>query len=179
MRDALKTLVAEGWVTPRPRTWVVVREFAPSDIADLDEVRSALEALTFRPAAQRHTREGPARLRATLNVEFAAARSGDAVAARRAAADFHECVIELAGNHLLDESQLTLRSPMRRRLGRHDDLLRVAEEHQRLYDAIAQRDVAGVEELVLRHLETGRYLHDVHRGGGATAAVAPVAPGHA
>lgn len=174
VRDALKTLVAEGLVTPRPRTWAVVREFTPSDIADLNEVRSALEVLTFKLAAQRYNRAGLARLRATLSAEFDAARAGDAVAARRAAADFHECVIELAGNHLLDELQLTLRSRMRWLLGQHDDLLRVAEEHQRLYDALARRDVAGVEELVLRHLETGRRLQDAHRGGDPAAGAPPV-----
>ena len=30
VREALKTLVAEGLVTPRPRSWAVVREFTTS-----------------------------------------------------------------------------------------------------------------------------------------------------
>ncbi|KAB2362945.1 GntR family transcriptional regulator, partial [Actinomadura montaniterrae] len=77
VRDALKTLVSEGLVTLRPRTWAVVREFTASDIADLREVRSALEVLTFKLAAQRHTRAGLARLRAALDAELAAARAGD------------------------------------------------------------------------------------------------------
>ncbi|KAB2379456.1 FCD domain-containing protein, partial [Actinomadura montaniterrae] len=81
---------------------------------------------------------------------------GDAVAARRSAADFHERVTELAANQLLDELEGVLRSRMRWLLGQHDDLLRVAEEHERLYEAVARRDVAGVEELALRHLEIGR-----------------------
>ncbi|MEU5848576.1 FCD domain-containing protein [Saccharopolyspora shandongensis] len=115
--------------------------------------------LTFRLAAQRHTREGLARLRAALDAELEAARADNAVAARRSAADFHELVTELAGNHLLNELGQTMRSRIRWLLVQHDDLVRVAEEHQRLYDAIAQRNVALVGELVLDHMETGRHLH--------------------
>ncbi|MDI3387579.1 GntR family transcriptional regulator [Streptomyces sp. B-S-A8] len=162
VRDALKVLVNEGLVTPRPRTWAVVREFSPTDISDLDEVRSALETLTFRLAAQRSTRAGLDRLRADLDAELEAAREGDAVRARRAAADFHQTVTWLAANELLSELERTLRSRMRWLLSRHDDLLAVAQEHEELYDAIAARDVPRVEELVLKHLESGRSAAAAH-----------------
>ncbi|MFE4680001.1 GntR family transcriptional regulator [Streptomyces sp. NPDC056721] len=156
VRDALRVLVAEGLVTPRPRTWAVVREFTPTDIADLNEVREALEVMTFRLAAQRGDRVGLGRLRSNLDEELAAARAGDAVRARRAAADFHETVTSMAANDLLSELEGTLRSRMRWLLGRHDDLLAMALEHEALYAAVADRDVALVEELVVEHLENSR-----------------------
>lgn len=163
IRDALKALVIEGLVTPRPRTWAVVREFTPTDLADLDEVRSALETLAFRLAAQRRTRAGLARLRVDLDAELAAARRGDAVTARRAAADFHETVISLADNELLNELERTLRSRMRWLLAQHGDLMAMAKEHEALYAALADRDVARVEELVTKHLESGRSAAAAHR----------------
>ncbi|MFE4015984.1 GntR family transcriptional regulator [Streptomyces sp. NPDC059101] len=156
IRDALKALVTEGLVTPRPRTWAVVREFTPTDLADLDEVRSALETLAFRLAAQRRTRAGLARLRADLDAELTAASQGDTVRARRAAADFHETVISLADNELLNELERPLRSRMRWFLAQHDDLLAMAKEHEELYDALADRDENRVAELVAKHLESGR-----------------------
>ncbi|MFV5992171.1 GntR family transcriptional regulator [Streptomyces sp. NPDC056231] len=162
IRDALKALVTEGLVTPRPRTWAVVREFSPTDISDLGEVRSALETLTFRLAAQRRTRAGLEKLRADLDAELEAARRGDAVQARRAAADFHQTVTSLAANELLSELERTLRSRMRWLLSRHDDLLSMAREHEHLYDAIVARDVPRVEELVLKHLEMGRSAAAAH-----------------
>jgi DNA-binding GntR family transcriptional regulator len=166
VRDALKTLVAEGLVTPRPRTWAVVREFTPTDVADLDEVRSALESLSFRLAAQRHTRAGLRKLRADLDAELAAARAGDAVGARRAAADFHQTVTSLAANELLSELERVLRSRMRWLLSQHDDLLGIALEHEALYQAIAERDVDGVEALVRKHLATSRGAVMRHRQQG-------------
>ena len=164
VRDALRILVAEGLVTPRPRTWAVVREFTAADVADLNEVRSAFELLTFQLAAQRHHRAGLDRLRDVVEVELAAARSGDGIVARRAAADFHERVTELAGNELLNELGHSLRSRMRWLLAQHDDLIRVADEHERLYRAIANRDVERVSELVRQHLATGRALSEARHG---------------
>jgi DNA-binding GntR family transcriptional regulator len=158
VRDALRELVAEGLVTPRPRTWAVVREFTASDVADLNEVREAFETLTFRLAAQRRTRAGLDRLRAVVETELEAAKAGDGVRARRAAADFHEVVTSLAANELLDDLSRTLSSRMRWLLGQHDDLLSIAEQHRQLYDAIADRDVSRIERLEAEHLATGQAM---------------------
>ncbi|MDQ2758218.1 MAG: GntR family transcriptional regulator [Actinomycetota bacterium] len=160
VREALKTLIAEGLVTPRPRTWATVREFTPADVADLNEVRSALEVLTFRLAANRHSRAGLHRLREALDAEHVAARSGDSQLARRAAADFHEVVPTLAGNELLLELDVMLRSRMRWLLVQHENIDQVTAEHEALYDAIAVRDVGRVSTLILAHMGNIRYLDD-------------------
>ncbi|HKT55385.1 MAG TPA: GntR family transcriptional regulator [Microbacterium sp.] len=160
VRDALKALVAEGLVTPRPRSWAVVREFTPADVADLNEVRSALEVLTFRLAANRRSRDGLQRLRAVLDEEIEASRRGDVVAARHAAADFHEVVTSIAGNDLLFEIDGLLRSRIRWLLVQHEDTGQVAVEHEALYEAIAQRDIARASTLILAHMGNIRYLDD-------------------
>lgn len=152
VRDALKMLESEGLVTLRPRTWAVVRELTPDDLTDLHELRSAIEPLAFRLAAQRHTATGLAQLKATVDAEVTAARAGDLIAARRAAADFHEVTTALSGNRLLQEWMHTMRSRMRWLMAQHDEVLRVALEHQGLYDAIARRDVATVDRLSADHL---------------------------
>lgn len=160
VREALRTLIAEGLVTPRPRSWSIVREFTPTDVADLNEVRSALEVLTFRLAANRHSRDGLLRLREALEAEQTAARSGDIQRVRRTAADFHEVVTTLAGNELLLELDVMLRSRIRWLLVQHESLEQVAAEHQALYDAIAARDVGSVSALILAHMGNIRYLDD-------------------
>lgn len=160
VRDALKILTAEGLVTPRPRSWAVVREFTPADVADLNEVRSALEVLTFRLAANRRSRDGLQRLRDVLDAEIDASQRGDSVAARRHAADFHEVVTSIAGNDLLFEIDGLLRSRIRWLLVQHEDAPQVAAEHEALYNAIAQRDVAQASQLILAHMGNIRYLDD-------------------
>lgn len=156
VREALRALVSEGLVTPRPNTWAVVREFSPDDVEDLLQVRGALESLAFRLAAARIDDDGTARLRAAVAAERAAAEAGDAVAARRAAADFHELVVELSGNGLLVELETVTRSRMRWLLGQHEDLRAVADEHERLLEAVVAHDVDRVETLVTEHLASSR-----------------------
>ncbi|WP_350274420.1 GntR family transcriptional regulator [Kribbella sp. HUAS MG21] len=158
VREALKALVGEGLVTLRPRSWAVVRTFTDSDIADLSEVRAAFEPLTFRLAAERRTREGLDRLQGVLDEQLSAAHAGNALVARRKAADFHEIVTELASNELLVEIERPLRSRMRWLLTRHDDLIAVAEQHRELFTAIANRDVAEAERLAGEHLARSREL---------------------
>lgn len=165
VRDALRRLVAEGLVIPRPRSWAVVRAFTAADISDLNEVRSGFESLAFRLAAVRYTSEGLEWLGDILEVELDAARAGDAVRARRAAADFHEAVVSLAANDLLSELERTMRSRMRWLFGQHTDLMAVARQHERLYSAIADRDVTRVEKLVAEHLSAGQPMPAERRPG--------------
>ncbi|MFC0673870.1 GntR family transcriptional regulator [Brachybacterium hainanense] len=152
VREALKALAAEGLVTLRPRTWAVVREFTAQDIAEFTEVREAFETLAFRLAAQRRTEEGLARLRAVVDRELAAARAGDGVRARRAAADFHECIIEIAGNGMLGEIGQLMGSRMRWFMSQHDDLLGTAGQHAELCEAVAAQDREEVARLASAHL---------------------------
>lgn len=165
VRDAIRQLVAEGMVTARPRTWAVVKDVTDDDLTDLQEVRSALEQLAFRRAAAVADEAGIARLREVLEAETAAARAGDAVRARRLAADFHEVVVAVSGNALLAELEGVLRSRMRWLMGQHDDLGAVAAEHRELFEAIAARDVGRVDTLVALHLASGRDLAIRYRGG--------------
>ncbi|WP_246055313.1 GntR family transcriptional regulator [Glutamicibacter uratoxydans] len=163
IRDALHILANEGLITPRPRTWAVVREFSASDIADLQEVREAMEVMTFKLAAQRHTRNGLDELRAVLETEIEASKKQDYVTARRAGAKFHELVVGLAGNELLIELQAGLSSRMRWLLSQHDDLEIMAEEHAQILEAMASRNLELVERLVLQHIATSKGSVDEKR----------------
>jgi len=163
VREALKQLAAEGLVTNRPNTWSTVRDFSPSDIADLNEVRTVFDTLSFELAAQRHTRDGLARLESTMQKGQELSRAGDAVGAHRCAAEFHAIVTELSGNQLLVEIGELLDSRMRWQLSQHDDLDFVATEHAELYEAIARRDQSRARELAIRHLGTSQEQHDKHK----------------
>jgi DNA-binding GntR family transcriptional regulator len=162
IREALKKLASEGLVTNRPNTWSTVRVFSPSDIADLNEVRTVFDVLSFELAAQRHTREGLARLEATMLKGRQLSEAGDVVGAHRCAAEFHATVTELSGNELLVEIGELLDSRMRWQLSQHDDLAVVATEHAELYEAIARRDQTLAGELAARHLGTSQEQHDKH-----------------
>ncbi|WP_336645155.1 GntR family transcriptional regulator [Microbacterium sp. USHLN186] len=156
VRDALKVLEGEGLVELRPRTWAIVREFTTADLADLDEVRQVLEPMAFRLAAERHRRDGLERLQLALQEEQQSAAHDDRVVSRRAAADFHEIVVELADNRLLGEIMESIRSRLRWSLVQHDDLVHIADEHVELFDAIRERDGERAATLAHAHVDSSR-----------------------
>lgn len=162
VRDALKMLVAEGLVDLRPHTWAVVREFTDADLADLDEVRAVLEPLAFRLAAERHRRDDLERLRQSLEAEESRALAGDGIGSRRAAADFHEIVTELAENRLLSDMMRSIRSRLRWALSQHDDLQHISEEHVVLYEAIRSRDGDRAAALAAAHVQSSRRERAAH-----------------
>jgi DNA-binding GntR family transcriptional regulator len=156
VREAIRTLVGEGVVVARPRSWAVVREFTHDDIRDFGEVREAIETLIFVFAAERHTDEGIARLRAAYEREFAAASADEVEAARIAAGEFHEIAAELAGNEMLGELIAVFVTRLRWLFGQHDDLLGMAEEHRLILDAVAARDTDTLRWMIPRHLASGQ-----------------------
>lgn len=156
VRDALKKIVAEGLATARPHSWAVVREFTERDIDELIEVRYALETLAFRLAAESADADGVKSLAEALERQRHAARKGDAVEARHAAADFHAVVTQLANNRLLDELFQVTDSRMRWLLSQHDDLEAMLAEHERLYDAVASGDGTIAAHLAGKHVRSSR-----------------------
>ncbi|WP_067249549.1 GntR family transcriptional regulator [Microbacterium resistens] len=170
VRDALKELDAEGLVELRPRTWAVVREFTDADMTDLDEVRGVLEPLAFRLAAERHRREGLERLHRCLTAEQRAARAGDDVLARRAAADFHEIVTDLSENDLLRAMMRSIRSRLRWALSQHSDVQHMGDEHLGLFDAVRLRDGDRAAELAAAHIASSRREREAHAAAVRTRA---------
>ncbi|MGS0561470.1 GntR family transcriptional regulator [Microbacterium aurugineum] len=156
VREAIRTLVAEGVVVARPRTWAVVREFTRRDIQDFAEVREAIETLIFVFAAERHDEAGIARMRGAYERELAAAEADDAEAARIAAAEFHEIAVELAGNEMFGELIAVFLTRLRWLFGQHDDLLAMADEHRIILEAMTARDTAALRRIIPAHLASGQ-----------------------
>ncbi|WP_226531826.1 GntR family transcriptional regulator [Microbacterium paraoxydans] len=156
VREAIRTLVAEGVVVARPRTWAVVREFTQRDIQDFAEVREAIETLIFVFAAQRHDEAGIARMRGAYERELAAAEADDAEAARVAAAEFHEIAVDLAANEMFGELIAVFLTRLKWLFGQHDDLLAMAEEHRVILEAMTARDTEALRRIIPAHLASGQ-----------------------
>lgn len=156
VREAIKSLVGEGVVVARPRTWAVVREFTLRDIQDFAEVREAIETLIFVFAAERHDDAGIARMRDAYERELAAATIGDTEAARIAAGQFHEIAANIAGNDMLSELISVFLTRLQWLFGQHDDLLAMAEEHRIILEAMEARDAEALRVLIPKHLASGR-----------------------
>jgi len=109
VREALRSLSAEGLVRLEPRRGATVTEVTPALVAELVEVRALLEGLNARLAAQHHDPAIIARLRDTLRRGNEAAKSGTPEELARLNAEFHDRLGEASRNSVLSEVMRGLR----------------------------------------------------------------------
>lgn len=159
VREAIPRLEAEGFVKTLPRRGAVVTEMTMSDVNELFVVRSSLEVLAARLAAQ----------------ACAAGSSSDELFGRLAAAEralvqaddreiatvnssLHEEILHLSGNTLLISLMGPINGRVRRlfRLEADRDQQVLCAEHKELCQAIADGNVEWAGALAYAHVEHSR-----------------------
>jgi len=183
VREAIRALVAEGFVlfeTPR-RT--VVRPLSPTDVIELFELREALEVYAAGLAAARATPEDLAELRELLTRAASATEAGDAETITDINTRFHDRLLAMAGNTLL----ISVMEPVAGRLQwltrRNEEWPQLLTEHQELYDAIASGDPERARTHALHHVQANyrstvrRLFGDVREEPSASTRPGPEGPG--
>jgi DNA-binding GntR family transcriptional regulator len=89
VREALRTLEAEGLVSFTPRIGARVADVSEEDLEEIYLVRAALEGLAARLAVERQTPDDVARLREALAQMRAAQEAGDLLGLMRWDREFH------------------------------------------------------------------------------------------
>jgi DNA-binding GntR family transcriptional regulator len=168
VRDAIRRLEAEELVEVTPRSSTRVSLVSPEAVREIAEVRSRLEALAARLAVPNLRAADIRRLRELLRTMQGAATRNDPEAWHQANAEFHRVVIHQSGNRLLIRMtdglwDRSIRHFSARVLSQaHFRRLR-HKEHQRIVQAIVNRDPDEVEQVWREHvyqsgLETVDYL---------------------
>ncbi|MEU0070202.1 GntR family transcriptional regulator [Streptomyces sp. NPDC006332] len=154
VREAVRALVAEGFVhfeTPR-RT--VVRRLTPNDVKELFELREALEVYAAQLAATRATPEDLVEVEALLDVAAAATEAGDAEAITDINSRLHDRITAMAGNTLLIEALEPVAGRLRWMTRRNEEWPQLLVEHRELYEAIASGDPERARAHALTHVRT-------------------------
>jgi DNA-binding GntR family transcriptional regulator len=153
--QALRMLKQEGLVVDAGRRGVMVTPLDAQVIAQIYEVRSALDALAARLAAQRGAKLDPdliAQGRKTARGE----RTGPMIDADEA---FHRAIYEASGNPFILQSAARqwphIRRAMGSVLGRPDNRDPVWDEHEAILRAINAGRAEEAERLSLNHGEFG------------------------
>ena len=153
VREAIRALVAEGFVhfeTPR-RT--VVRPLTPTDVKELFELREALEVYATGLAAQRATRADLAELEELLDRAAVATRADDAEAITDINTRFHNRILAMAGNSLLISVMEPVDGRLRWLTRQNEEWPQLLAEHRELYAAIASGDRDRARAHALAHVQ--------------------------
>jgi DNA-binding GntR family transcriptional regulator len=159
VREAFRTLAAEGLVDLLPNRSVVVSEVNVSDSADVFAVLGSLEALAGQFACERMTQaqiDELIELQATLERQF---ETADRVGYTETNQRIHELLVEGSNNSaLIIAWRMILPRAQRARTLNNLDRRRWAEavnEHHKILDALIARDGARLSSLMQEHFDNG------------------------
>lgn len=163
VREAMVDLTAEGMIESVKNKGYRVTVVSESELDDLAELRSMIEAPAVRAVADsgQLSQTVGQQLAAHAEQIVTAARASDLLGYLRADRAFHALLLEQFGNRQLVQFATGLRSRTRmyglRNLA-DDQLVESSLEHQRLLELVQAGDGPGAEELLRRHIGHARGL---------------------
>ena len=155
VREVLARMAHEQIVELYPQRGAYVAKPSIDQAHDVFEARRLIEPALLRRLIRTLTPERVARLRQHQELEVDARRRDDKRAIVRLSGEFHTLVAELAGNSALARSMRELSSLTCLIIFLYDSPTATscrADEHSEIIDAVARRDVARAEKLMLEHL---------------------------
>ncbi|MEU6394914.1 GntR family transcriptional regulator [Streptomyces sp. NPDC046939] len=153
-REAIRALLAEGFVTFETPRRAVVRTLTRTDVAELYELREALEVYAAGLAAERAGKDDVARLEELLERAAAATRTGDDETIADINSLFHDRLLAMAGNSLLIGVMQPVDGRLRWLTRRNEAWSQQLDEHRKLYDAVAAGDPERARAVALGHVRT-------------------------
>jgi DNA-binding GntR family transcriptional regulator len=158
VREALALLENRGYLSRLPSGRLIVTDHSPSQIRNLYEVREALEAMALRLACQRATEEEIERAGQLHESMLQVVRERNVNQFIELNSAFHNHLFSICGNEQLISLLETYRDQyFDRRLVRvfdSSDWRNMPKQHQRLFDAVRQRDPRLAEKAVHEHITT-------------------------
>lgn len=157
IREALRKLELEGFIVMVPRKGAYVADISFKDIADVFEIRAALEGLAAGLAAERITDEE------LEDMERLLAEKADAIARQDmeqlVSVDtlFHEAIYRASRNERLTNIINNLREQIQRyrstSLAFPGRMKQSLEEHRNIVEAIQSRDTQLARQVAQEHIE--------------------------
>ncbi|MFF4954826.1 GntR family transcriptional regulator [Streptomyces chattanoogensis] len=165
VREALRTLQSEGFVTTRRHAGACVAEPTEQEAADLLDIRALLEPLGAARAAARRSPAHLKVLRGLVRLGRERARHGHPDDVRQLDGWFHETLAQAAGS----PSLTALLTQLRRKIEWMyvvEAPARAAEswdEHGAVLDAVARGDAERARALMAAHIERSLPVHRLRR----------------
>ncbi|MCD6400999.1 MAG: GntR family transcriptional regulator [Anaerolineales bacterium] len=157
VREAIRDLVMMGFLETEPYKGATVQEFSHKDLHEMYAVRAALESLAAREAASHLTDKDLEKLREIYQAMLTAAQDDDIQKTSALNNDFHEYIIHVSGNkminrlwHTLQLGHWTYYSARRSDLG----LEALVERHEDLIKALETRNPQTAMNAMRRHIES-------------------------
>lgn len=155
VREALARLEADRLIGDSPAGTVVLG-ITEKDVDDMFTVKQQLEAMVTGLAAQNISASGLSALRDVLEQQEFYASKGNAEKVRNLDTRFHDIIYEECGSsifqHILSPVHHKLAKYRKNSLTHDDRIYRSVEEHRAILEAIEEKDIKEVENLMQLHI---------------------------
>ncbi|MEV7199142.1 GntR family transcriptional regulator [Streptomyces griseoluteus] len=168
VREALRTLEAEGFVVTRRHAGACVAEPTEQEAADLLEMRLLLEPLGAARAAQRRTEAHLKVLRGLVRLGQERARLGNSDDLRALDGWFHETLAQACGSHALTSALTQLRHKIAWMYSVEGPVSppETWAEHGAIVDAVARGDGDRARAVTALHTERATLSHRLRTPAG-------------
>ncbi|MFC7218588.1 GntR family transcriptional regulator [Streptomyces polyrhachis] len=165
VREALRTLESEGFVTTRRHVGACVAEPTAQDAADLLDIRALLEPLGAARAAQRRTPAHVKVLRGLVRLGRERARRGELSELAALDAWFHETLAQATASPGLVAPLVQLRRKIAWMYApaEHHRAVDSWDEHGAIVDAVARGDAERARALTGAHVERAAAAYRLRR----------------
>jgi len=157
VREAIRKLELEGFVVMIPRKGAYVAGISLKDIADVFEIRAALEGLAAALAAERMTEAELEQLERILVKKAESIEAGNLEGLVDADTEFHELLYKSSRNGRLGQIINHLREQIQRfratSLSNPKRMRESLEEHKKIVEALSERNIALAQASAQDHIE--------------------------
>jgi DNA-binding GntR family transcriptional regulator len=165
IRDAMRSLQAEGLIAIVPRRYSVVTRMSREDAEDVCFARYVLEDASVEGGLGRNRKDLVKSLRLAMEHMSIASRTDDMDALVESDTRFHELIVEISGRRRLKDLWNMLNSQMgalmRSEIERQGiGLADAVERHRGILDAAADGDLARLRKELRGHYLTGFPDHE-------------------
>ena len=163
LREAVRTLVAEGLLSRAPHKGIVVPSLTPDDVEELFEIRELLELAALQRACAQ-----PSKVIPSLQGKVEGLRRAIAARKERDVIEmdlgFHQALLSVFDSPRLQHFHAVLISELRLALAfldrktRAGSLAQILTQHQQILHAVKLGDVKKSTRLLMKHLHDSKAL---------------------
>ncbi|MQY12939.1 putative D-xylose utilization operon transcriptional repressor [Streptomyces sp. RB5] len=171
VREALRTLESEGFVTTRRHVGACVAEPTAQDAADLLDIRALLEPLGAARAAERRTQAHLKVLHGLVRLGQERARRGQLPELAALGAWFHETLAQATGSPSLAAPLVQLRRKISWVYAgaSHHRAVESWAEHGAITDAVTRGDAERARAVAALHVERSAAAYELRRPAGGVS----------
>ncbi len=162
IREALRKLELEGFIVMVPRKGAYVADLSFKDIADVFEIRIALEVLAAGLAAERITEEELEDMERLLVEKRDAIAQNNIDKLVEVDTKFHELIYQASRNERLSSIISNLREQIQRfrltSLSFPGRMRKSLDEHKKIVEAIQSRDIQRSRNTAQEHIENAEHV---------------------